>query len=56
MSKTAEAILEILRVPKHVFRKTAAHSAKRHRNRYERRKLKEYLHRSEWQDAPLGTH
>jgi hypothetical protein len=56
MSKTTEALLEILRNPKRIFRKTDAHAAKRHRNRYERRKLKEYLHRSDWQDAPLATH
>jgi hypothetical protein len=50
MTKTADVIVEILRNPKHAFRKTDDRPAKAQRNPYERRKLKEYLNRGHWQE------
>jgi hypothetical protein len=44
MMKTLEFMGEAIRNPKHPFRKTQNHSKKAQKNRYERRKIKEYLH------------
>jgi hypothetical protein len=48
MMKTLEVISEAIRNPKHPFRKTEHHSKKAMKNRYERRKIKEYLHLNDW--------
>ena len=48
MTKTLEAITEAIRNPKHPFRKTENRPKKAQKNRYERRKIKEYLHLGEW--------
>ena len=44
MMKTIEVIGEVIRNPKHPFRKTSNHPKKALKNRYERRKIKAYLH------------
>ena len=48
MMKTLEAIGEAVRNPKHPFRKTEHQPKKALKNRYERRKIKEYLHLGDW--------
>jgi hypothetical protein len=47
MMKTMEAIGEALRNPKHPFRKADFRPKKAQKSRYERRKIKEYLHMSD---------
>jgi hypothetical protein len=44
-----EAISEVIRDPKHPFRKADSQPKKAMKNRYERRKIKEYLHLADWQ-------
>ena len=44
MMKTLEFMGEAIRNPKHPFRKTENQPKKARKNRYERRKIKEYLH------------
>jgi len=48
MMKTLEAIGEAIRDPKHPFRKAEHQPKKARKNRYERRKIKEYLHMTDW--------
>ena len=48
MMKTMEVISEAVRNPKHPFRKTEHQPKKALKNRYERRKIKEYLHLGDW--------
>lgn len=48
MSKTYDAISEAIRNPKHPFRKADIRPRKSQRHRYERRKIKEYLHLADW--------
>jgi hypothetical protein len=48
MMKTLEAISEAIRDPKHPFRKAEHQPKKARKNRYERRKIKEYLHMADW--------
>ena len=48
MMKTVEVIGEAVRNPKHPFRKTEHQPKKARKNRYERRKIKEYLHLGDW--------
>ena len=54
MTKTFDAITEAIRNPKHPFRKTDHHSTKPLKHRYERRKVREYLHLGEWLDEELA--
>jgi hypothetical protein len=54
MSKTIDAITEIIRNPKHPFRKAEDRPAKAQKHRYERRKIKEYLKQSDWGEADLA--
>ena len=49
MTKTLEAISETIRDPKHPFRKTDDQPRKPLKHRYERRKIKEFLHMGDWQ-------
>jgi len=50
MNKTMiETISEAIRDPKHPFRKTDSHPRKAMKHRYERRKIKEYLHLADWE-------
>jgi hypothetical protein len=48
MMKTMEVISEAVRNPKHPFRKADNQPKKALKNRYERRKIKEYLHLGDW--------
>ena len=48
MLKTMEVISEAVRNPKHPFRKADNQPKKSQKNRYERRKINEYLHLGDW--------
>jgi hypothetical protein len=48
MTKSLEVISEAIRNPKHPFRKVDNQPKKTLKHRYERRKIKEYLHLGEW--------
>jgi len=48
MTKSNEAIVEIIRNPKHFFRKADDRPVKAQRHRYERRKVKEYIKHNDW--------
>jgi len=48
MTKSMEVINEAVRNPKHPFRKVDNQPKKPLKHRYERRKIKEYLHLGEW--------
>jgi hypothetical protein len=48
MSKTLDVIIETIRDPRHPFRKLGHQPKKSLKNRYERRKIKEFLHLSDW--------
>lgn len=43
-----EVISEAVRNPRHPFRKADNQPKKAQKNRYERRKIKEYLHLGDW--------
>ena len=47
MTKSIEVIIEAVRNPKHPFRKVDNQPKKHLKHRYERRKIKEYLHLGE---------
>ncbi len=48
MTKTLEVIAEAVRNSKQPFRKTDNQPKKTLKHRYERRKVKEYLHLGDW--------
>ncbi len=48
MTKSLEVISEAVSNPKHPFRKVDNQPKKPQKNRYERRKIKEYLHLGDW--------
>ena len=48
MTKTLDVITEAIRNGNHPFRKADDRPKKAQKNRYERRKIKEYLHLGEW--------
>jgi hypothetical protein len=48
MTKTFDIISEAIRNPKHPFRKADNRPKKAQKHRYERRKIKEYLHLGDW--------
>lgn len=48
MTKTLDAITEAIRNTKHPFRNADSRPKKAQKNRYERRKIKEYLHLGDW--------
>jgi hypothetical protein len=50
MKKMMEAITDIVRDPNHPFRKLEHQPKKSLKNRYERRKVKEYLQLTDWQE------
>ena len=54
MMKTMEVMSETIRNPKHPFRKTEHLSKKTQKNRYERRKIKEYLHLGNWMSEEMA--
>jgi hypothetical protein len=49
MTKTIELLVEAVRNPKYQFRKADSQPNKPSKHRYERRKVKEYLHLEDWQ-------
>ena len=48
MMKTVDVVNEVVRNSKHPFRKTEHHPKKAMKNRYERRKIKEFLNLTDW--------
>jgi hypothetical protein len=48
MTKSLEVISEAIRNPKHPFRKVDNQPKKPQKHRYERRKIREYLHLADW--------
>jgi hypothetical protein len=48
MNKSLEVISEAIRNPKHPFRKVDNQPKKPLKHRYERRKIREYLHLGDW--------
>lgn len=48
MTKTMDVISEAIRSPKNPFRQTADRPDKPHKHRYERRKVKQYIHLGDW--------
>lgn len=48
MTKSLDVITEVIRNSKHPFPKTDNRPKKAQKNRYERRKIKEYLHLGDW--------
>ena len=48
MTKSMDAITEAVRNPKHPFRKIGHQPTKSLKHRYERRKVREYLHLGDW--------
>jgi len=48
MTKSFEVISETIRNPKHPFRKVDNKQKKTLKHRYERRKIKEYIHLGDW--------
>lgn len=53
MIKTLDSISEIIRNPKHPFRKVDDRPVKAQKHRYERRKIKEYIKLGDWaQQSP----
>ena len=48
MTKTLDLITEIIRNPKHPFRKADDRPVKAQKHRYERRKIKELIRLSDW--------
>ena len=53
MKKMIDAIADIVRDPNHPFRKMEHQPKKTLKNRYERRKIKEYLHLTDWQEEAI---
>jgi len=48
MIKTLDLITEVVRNPKHSFRKVSDRPKKAEKHRYERRKAREYLRLGDW--------
>ena len=53
MLKTIESISEALKDPKHPFRKADFRPKKAQKSRYERRKIKEYLHLADFMEEAV---
>ena len=53
MTKSMESINDVIRDPKHSFRKADSQPKKAMKHRYERRKIKEYLHLADLQSDEL---
>ena len=53
MTKTLDLITEIIRNPKHPFRKADDRPVKAQKHRYERRKIKEFIRLGDW--GPQGA-
>ncbi len=48
MKTMMEVVKDAIRDPKHLFRKLAHQPKKALKHRYERRKIREYLHLGDW--------
>ena len=55
MTKSLEVISEAIRNPKHPFRKVDNQPKKPLKHRYERRKIRSYLHLREWVSGEEAT-
>src|ERR1043166_2221853 len=55
MTKSLEVISEVVNDPKHPFRKVDNQPKKPQKHRYERRKIKEYLHLGDWLSGETHT-
>jgi hypothetical protein len=51
MTRTLDAVNETIRSNKHPFRQLGDRPGKPKKNRYERRKVKEFLRSSDWSDG-----
>jgi hypothetical protein len=51
MTRTLDAVNDTLRSNKHPFRALANQPAKAKKNRYERRKIKEFIRVNDWTDS-----
>jgi hypothetical protein len=54
MTRTNDTISEIIRNPKHPFRKADDRPVKAQKHRYERRKIKEFIRLGDWSQEGLG--
>jgi hypothetical protein len=54
MTKTNDTISEVIRNPKHPFRKADDRPIKAQKHRYERRKVKEFIRLGDWSQEDLG--
>lgn len=54
MMKTFQFMNEAIKSTKHPFRKTESQPRKAQKNRYERRKVKEFLHLSDWSQEEMA--
>lgn len=48
MTKSLDVISEVIRTDKNPFRQAADRPGKTHKHRYERRKVKQYIHTCDW--------
>jgi len=53
MTKSGEMISEAVRDPKHMFRKMNDQPGKSRKHRYERRKIRTFLHSGDWSEADM---
>jgi hypothetical protein len=54
MKSTIQFMHEAIKNPKHPFRKTDSQPRKAQKNRYERRKVKEFLHLGDWSQEEMA--
>jgi len=54
MIKTSQFMNEAIKDTKHPFRKTDSQPRKAQKSRYERRKIKEFLHLGDWTQEELA--
>jgi hypothetical protein len=54
MMKTFQFMNDAIKNPKHPFRKADSQPRKAQKNRYERRKVKEFLHLGDWTQEEMA--
>jgi hypothetical protein len=54
MTRALDVITEIIRNPKHAFRKADDRPVKAQKHRYERRKVKEYIRLGDWVEQTMA--
>ena len=54
MTKTLDIIWDVIRNTKHPFRQVDDRPDKQKKNRYERRKIREYIKLSDWSDQTVA--